>query len=554
MHDQTREAVVEIHTQTRIAGKPRVFALLLLAIACGSNESPSSSGASGTGGAVSGTGGTGTPGGASTTGGASGTSAGGTSPGGTSSGGTAAGPTGGASGTAGNTTGGAGGAPGGAGGTSGAGATGGDAGAGGTTGGTGGMPGGTGGTGGVTGTATFTVTSTLASQMNSAAPTTVGIVTWSVNVSGLSSAAIEFGPTTAYGMRAPVDLAEPMYRTLLLGMKPMTMYHFRVVASAGTTNYASNDYTITTGAPTTAVSVSRFQEMNAMARKRGFIITSYWMGNGTAVPFILDADGTIVWWRTGGPSGGIARAVMSADGKNMWMTTANNTGQPIQRVSMDGLDAQTYSNRVGSHDITPVSGATMAFLEYGESDCNSVYEIDPSGNATEVFETQGVVTASGCHANALRYSQKENVYTVSDVRQDIFVVSRTGQVQWRLSQRTMGGNMAWGGTQHGHQLLDSSILIFANVAGGAGASDAIEYNLQGQEIMRYTGGGFSGNLGDVQRLPGGNTLITYSNAGIIREIDPQKNVVLEIAGGGMNRFGYALWRESLYGLPPDILQ
>jgi hypothetical protein len=353
-------------------------------------------------------------------------------------------------------------------------------------------------------------------------------------------------------MRAPVDLAEPMYRTLLLGMKPMTMYHFRVVATAGSTTYTSGDYTITTGAPTTAVQVSRFQEMNAMARKRGFIITSYWRGNGTSVPFILDADGTIVWWRTGGPSGGIARAVMSADGKNMWMTTANNSGAAIQRVSMDGLDAQTYSNRVGSHDITPVTGATMAFLEYGESDCDSIYEIDPSGNATEVWESQGVVANSGCHGNALRYSQAENVYTFSDVRQDIFVVNRMGQLQWRLSQRTMGGNMAWGGTQHGHHLLDGSIVIFANVGGSSMASDVIEYDLMGMQIMRYTGGGFSANLGDVQRLPGGNTLVTYSNQGIIREIDPQRAVVLEIAGGGSNSFGYALWRETLYGPPPDI--
>jgi hypothetical protein len=516
-----------------------------LALACGSNESPSPSGASGAAGTAPGSGGasgTATTGGATT--GGSGATTGGVGPAGTGSGGTAAGPTGGSAGAAGSITeGGAGGASGGTGATSGAGGGGASgAGAGGTAGAGGGM----------TGTATFTVTSMLASQMNQAAPTTVGIVTWSVDVSNLSSAYIEFGLTTSYGMRAPVDLAEMNYRTLLLGMKPMNTYHFRVVATAGSTTYTSGDYTITTGARTTAVSVARFQEMNAAARKRGFIVASYWRGTGTAVPFILDADGEIVWWRTGGPSGGIARAVMSADGKNMWMTTANNSGAAIQRVSMDGLDAQTYSNRVGSHDITPVTGATMAFLEYGESDCDSIYEIDPSGTAMEVFETQGVVSASGCHSNALRYSAKENVYTLSDVRQDIFVVSRTGMVQWRLSQRTMGGNMAWGGTQHGHHLLDSSILVFANVGGGSMTSDVIEYDLMGMQIMRYTGGGFSANLGDVQRLPGGNTLVTYSNDGLIQELDPQRNVVLEIDGGGSNSFGYSLWRETLYGPPPDI--
>jgi hypothetical protein len=461
------------------------------------------------------------------------------------------------------TTGGNGGSSAGTGGDAGAGVTGGapNGGTAGTSGSTqGGAPNGgtagsggdpSGGTGGSMGGATFTVDSTLASEMNAMAPTTVGIVTWSVDVANVSAAFIDFGLTTSYGMRAPVDLAEMNYRTLLLGMKPMNMYHFRITATAGGTNYVSDDYTITTGAPTTAVSVANFEEMNAAARKRGFIIASYWRGTGSAVPFIMDADGDIVWWKTGGPSGGIARAVMSADGKNMWMISANNQGAALQRVSMDGLDAQTYSNRVGSHDITPVTGATMAFLEYGESDCDSIYEIDPSGNATEVWESQGVVTASGCHGNALRYSQAENVYTFSDVRQDIFVISRAGMLQWRLSERTMGGNTAWGGTQHGHHLLDNSIVVFANVGGGNMASDIIEYSLQGMQTMRYTGGGFSQNLGDVQRLPGGNTLITYSNEGIIQEIDAQRNVVLEIDAGDPS-FGYSLWRETLYGPPPDI--
>ena len=76
--------------------------------------------------------------------------------------------------------------------------------------------------------------------------------------------------------------------------------------------------------------------------------------------------------------------------------------------------------------MTPVSGETMAFLEYGETDCNSIYEIDPSGTKHEIFESQGVVPASGCHGNALRYSQKEDVYTFSDVSPDIYVVDRAG--------------------------------------------------------------------------------------------------------------------------------
>jgi hypothetical protein len=377
----------------------------------------------------------------------------------------------------------------------------------------------------------------------------------------ISQAHIELGLDTSYGMTAPVDLAEPGYRTLLLGMKPDQSYHFRIVAGDGTTSYTSDDYVLQTGPATTLVSLGSFRPIVEAARERGFIVASYWRGDGSAVPFIVDADGEIVWWYESSTNG-IARARMSADGKNMWIIAASNMGAALQRVSLDTLDAQTYRELIGSHDLTPVSGATMAFLEYGESDCDSIYEVDPSGQAREVFESQGAVGSGGgggpggggCHANALRYSQAEGVYTFSDVRSDILVVDRGGAVQWRLTERVNGGIAAWGGSQHGHQLLDDSFIVFANGGGQGGMASAfIEYSLDGDEIGRYDSGHFSQNLGDVQRLPGGNTLITYSNDSIIHEIDAQGELVLEIDGGGSS-FGYPLWRASLYGPPPDILQ
>ena len=61
---------------------------------------------------------------------------------------------------------------------------------------------------------------------------------------------IDFGLDTTYGMVAPVDLVRTDYRTVLVGMKPGKTYHFRVVASDGTTTYASEDHLLATGAKT----------------------------------------------------------------------------------------------------------------------------------------------------------------------------------------------------------------------------------------------------------------------------------------------------------------
>jgi hypothetical protein len=130
-----------------------------------------------------------------------------------------------------------------------------------------------------------------------------------------------------------------------------------------------------------------------------------------------------------------------------------------------------------------------------------------------------------------------------------------GAVKWRLTERVSGGVSAWGGSQHGHHLLKDSIVVFANRGAGSEASSVVEYKLaDGSEVLNYDSGLFTANLGDVQRLPGGNTLVTYSNASIVHEIDPQGELVMEFSGAMGTRLGYALWRESLYGPPPDILQ
>lgn len=522
-------------TMTRLASTA-----LLVLTACGStHEGPDSTdvagGAAGTGGgggAVAGSAGTsGTGPGSSGSGGASGAGVAGT-----------AGASGGAGTSAG--AGGVSGAASGSGGADSAGA------AGSTSAGSAGAAGSGAAGGGGFGSAVFDVDVQLASDVDPDAPGTIGIVTWSVDVESLVAARVEFGPDTTYGMTAPVDLAATGYRTVLLGMKPEHTYHVRVVAEDATSAYASNDVTLETGPATDLVPLESFEILDEASRESGFIVASFWQGEGASVPFILDADGDVVWWFSS-PTNGIARAAMSADGKNMWLIPASNNGGALVRVSMDTLDTETYGDAIGSHDITAVSGETMAFIEYGESDCDSIFEIDPSGATREVFESQGVVQTNGCHGNALRYSKTEDVYTFSDVSQDIFVIDRAGEVQWRLSERVARGNDAWGGTQHGHHLLDQSIVVFANRGAGMDESSVIEYSLTGEELLRYESGYFSANLGDVQRLPGGNTLVTFSNDSFIQEIDAEHAVVLEIDGGG-SRFGYASFRSSLYGEPADI--
>ena len=542
----------------------------LLALACsspgGSSDDNGSGGAAGTGGAhasggssasgSSGSGGVTSSGGASaSSGGSTGNGSGGSGSGGKSggSGGSASGGTSAGSGGAATGGRGSGGAasPGTGGVVAGSGGRGGGVGSGGAGNGAGG--------GAAPGADGFTITVQLASDVKSTAPGTIGIVTWSLGASGITSAHIDFGLDTTYGMTAPVDLTVASYRTLLLGMKPAKMYHFRVVASDGSKMYTSDDHTVMTGAKPSMNPLTSFSVKNAAAVPKGFFITSFWQNGTKTMPFIFDTDGDVVWWYTPGSgesTDGISHARMSADSQNIWLVNEALTGNPLRRVTIDTLTEMTYASTKASHDIAAVSGDTMAYLDYGESDCNSIFEINNAGTTKEVFESTNVTSMgtgmNNCHGNAVRHSKKEDYYTFSDWQHDVAAVTRAGTLVWKLSQKVSGGNASWGSAQHGHQLLDASILLFANNGAGTNKSQAIEYGLDGTLIKKFTSNGSATNFGDVQRLSNGNTIITYSTSSLIQEVDASDTVVLEVKGPGA--FGYVEFRDSLYGPPLDIAQ
>jgi hypothetical protein len=409
----------------------------------------------------------------------------------------------------------------------------------------------------------FSVSVSLASDILPEAPGTVAIVKWSMTDVTPESAEIRFGLGTGYGMVAPVDLEEPDFRTLLLGMKPDRTYHFQVIAKRGTERYESADHTLKTGPASNLVNVTA-SILDASAHVPGFIVATTcqprsfetmedFFEAGSMV-LILDGDGDVVWWYQS-KVGLTPRARLSYDGKAMWLIPERSDfgGAKIELVSMDTLKSTIYGDLQASHDATVVdSGDVLAFIDYGsETDCPSVYELHKDGTKVEIFESTdylpGMVLPD-CHLNAIRYNQAKNLYTVSDRLSDIFAIDRQGKLQWRLSD--IVPNQVYGGEQHGHQLLANSILLFANVGGEGGSSAVIEYSLpDGKELWRYAPGIFSVWYGDVQRLPRGNTLVTFSMAGTIQEIDSRSNLVMEVEG---DAFYYSEWRSTLYGPPVDM--
>ena len=514
--------------------------------AAGTTGSAGTSGNAGTSGTAGSSGNAGTTGSAGSGTGTSGTtgSAGSTATAGTTgSGGSSAGTTG---------SGGRGGSSAGRGGTTGSAGTTGTAGT------------GAGGTG--TGNCTFTQSSMISPMIG-----TVGIVTWSTTLAGATSAKIDFGLTTSYGMTAPVSTIAASNRTLLLGMKTQRMYNYRITAMAGSMSCESPNYTIMTGSLQTGLMKPTLNPATATGLSGGFLITALYQGTPTTA-FILDADGDYVW-AFGGIGGQLTGARMSYDGKYMWINNANvpsSQGAMVRRVSMDGMTNENYSSMFTgmNHQMAILPDETVAYYAYGSNGCDDVKEFKPSGAApggtgkTVVNSRSALRINDGmCHLNNIQYSPEDDSLVFSNLQSSqVAKVKRSdGSTTWIMngSSATITG-INWSGGNHGIHLLGlNRLLIFNNNNGGQPAgSIAKEYMFSGttgMQIWSYTAANPAQPnmvMGDLQRMANGNTVVCYSTRGVIDEVNAQGMLLQRMTAAGTGNFGYIEKRATLYGPPP----
>lgn len=427
--------------------------------------------------------------------------------------------------------------------------------------------------GGSGGGSSAACTITIKTKSLSTVIPTVGIVEWSTDLSGITEAAIEFGLDTQYGMTAPVDLKETNYRTLILGMKAGgKTYHFRVVAKAGNNVCTGQDNTLpATGEPPNILPQLKVTPATATATglDGGFLVTETFKmafgASGDGAAFIIDGDGDFVWWYVVKGFIDLSRARQSYDGKHMWISTVNvmSNTQKMLRVKMDGSDAQDLTKEFGNtnHDFAVRSDETVAFIAYGSNNCDDIKERSPDGKVTTIINSGSAVGGSACHCNAIQYDRNDDtiVFSELDTSSIVKVTRDTKKVVWLMSSQnskaTVTG-MTWR-NQHGIHILDEThLLFFNNNTGPNSAALEAELSLNGgkgtaKQTWSYPSTITVQYMGDVQRLDNGNTLITYSTGGEVREVSPSGSVLqtIKVSGSG-NLIGFSEKRKSLYGPPP----
>lgn len=383
---------------------------------------------------------------------------------------------------------------------------------------------------------------------------TVGVVEWSSELGAIDDAHIEFGLDTSYGMTAPVDLDEPNHRTLLLGMKGERTYHFRIVADTPDGECTSDDHELETGPIANGLPKLTVTTVPGATPEARFLVSCFLDGPA----FILDADGDYVWVYGSGEMG---RVAFSHDGKHVYIGGINLAGgnASMRRVTLDGSSDEDLSSEFGDlhHDFTVLPDETVAFIEH-DGDLDRVVEHAPDGTERQVFvvaDAEGGATRN--HANSIHYSPDDDSYTVSDLFQDAYVnVTREGEVLWVLGGPTsdFDGDGADWTDEHGHELLAPDRLLFFDNEQVGHSSAAVEVSLDfssmtATRVWQYAPGDRSQFYGDVERLDGGNTLVTFSTAGTLHEVDANGELVRKLTWdiGGVP--GYVTERASLYGPP-----
>lgn len=396
----------------------------------------------------------------------------------------------------------------------------------------------------------------------------VGVVEFSSTEAGVTGATIEFGKTTDYGIVAPVDLSEPNYRTLLLGLPFNSTVNYRIVLQAGSKSCASENQTMTLNGPPNGVQAGvTVTGGDGTETADGYIVSSVYNGG---IVFITNMMGELVWLKNVVLNDS-SQAKLSWDGKYIYARNGNpggmNGGQLVS-VKMDGSGEETIPASTSHHDFAFLPDGKLLYVRRSETvtNCDVVVERTPEGTESVLFEVADSLptftkggTADGCHTNSIRYNQHDASITLSMLTIDTILNFdlATKATNWVIGAQdpTLNMNGLTWDVQHGTFMTDSDTLYFFNNGGnskvGDGNSVIVKASLAGGSVTVapefFDSSNNTMSQGDVQVLPNGNVLVTYSNPGISIEFSPSGSAVktFKYAGG----VGYANYRTSLYGPP-----
>ncbi len=289
---------------------------------------------------------------------------------------------------------------------------------------------------------------------------------------------------------------------------------------------------------------------------------------------ILDRQARLVWARQTDRSFTTMYARPSYDGRHLlidhnsyWQIFDGGATSEVLRLKIDGSDEQTWA--------TP--GLHHAFLElddgsilWGAADerTETLERLDTAGEQSTLWSCRDFYDTHGysgtCQSNTLTWREAGDSLLYSFWSNDsVLELDRTsGSVQrifgqldgaWSFSEASAA--FWW---QHGARYTDEGTLITSTYAADGDPELVVrEYELDEGQLLLHEiwnfgvgDGVIAHEMGDVHRLPGGNTLHNCGSAMRLREGTPDGAVVWDISWDDHGQLGLTTPLDDLYALAP----
>ncbi len=424
---------------------------------------------------------------------------------------------------------------------------------------------------------------------------TVAWVRWTTDAPGTSW--VEYGPDRFLGLSTVRgDATTTDHAVLLAGLPPSSTWYWRAVSEVDGELLASRVYTIETGvAPRDLPRVTPVAYDEALAQP-GYTITTS-LGNPSWA-IVYARDGKPVWWQEAPTDSVIAQVRLTDDGTAVLYNLASlnfsvDVGM-IRKVRLDGEVLSETRTVMGHHDFVELPEGGFAYIaadvrEWTEPDTGGVRNVVgdtivevPEGATedtprAEIWSTWDDIAVDvdpevdndfypqgldWTHCNSLNL--QDGAYILSVRKENAFVkVDRTsGELLWQLggagSDFTQTSGRAFVG-QHSAELTPDGFMLFDNgdVDAEEAWSEAVEYTLDEEGrtyepiwTYDYDRRISSYLLGDVERLPNGNTLVAWGSGGTITEVTPEGEIAFQVSLAIGSAIGFTHHVDALGGVAP----
>ncbi len=385
---------------------------------------------------------------------------------------------------------------------------------------------------------------------------------------------VDFRVDTEWRSSPARDLESGTQQELLLGVPYDHDVTFRVLAEQDGEVWAGDEQTAHTDAAPDGVFASSLltAEDTAWEPTLEYVIAAISWNRGWTL--VIDRQARLVWAHQT-PQGRTSLysrpsydgADILVDHNSYWAIFDDGDASQIERLKIDGTVVATHDTPGLHHPFVELDDGSLV---WGAADgyTETVEKLTADGVQESLWSCEDFHDELGvtnyCQSNTLFWNEADDTFLFSLYSDETIVEfdHATGQnLRWF-------GHMPGAWTfdppdsafhwQHGGHLTDAGTLITSSHASGDSTECVVrEYELdEGDEVLHEVWNYGLGNdidapvMGEVHRLPGGNTLHNYGSGGRLREVTPDGTLVWEVLWEGQLELGRTTPLQDLYAFAP----